>query len=64
MEAILIPLGTIIFYNLEGNNPETLGGLSTMEKWQSAVLMSVSSDWADLLFLIYIPCLIKLSFWL
>lgn len=43
MEAILIPLGTIIFYNLEGNNPETLGGLSTMEKWQSAVLMSVSS---------------------
>ncbi|WP_419490411.1 TrkH family potassium uptake protein [Dialister hominis] len=43
MEAILIPLGTIIFYNLEGNNPETLGGLSTMEKWQSAVFMSVSS---------------------
>lgn len=43
MEAILIPLGPIIFYNLEGNNPETLGGLSTMEKWQSAVLISVSS---------------------
>lgn len=64
MEAILIPLGTIIFYNLEGNNPETLGGLSTMEKWQSAVLMSVSSRLGGFAVLIYIPCLIKLSFWL
>lgn len=43
MEMILIFLGVLIFFFLEGNNPETLGNLSFGEKWQSAFFMSVSS---------------------
>ena len=43
MEAILIPLGVIVFYLLEGDNPNTMGHLTTAEKWQTAFFMSVSS---------------------
>ena len=43
MESILIPIGVVVFFLLEGDNPETLGHLSTIEKWQSAFFMSVSS---------------------
>lgn len=43
MEAVLIPLGVIVFYLLEGNNPATMGSMSPMGKWQSAFFMSVSS---------------------
>lgn len=43
MEAILIPLGVVVYYLLEGNNPETMGHMGTLEKWQSALFMSVSS---------------------
>ena len=43
MEAILIPLGVVVYFLLEGNNPETMGHMGTLEKWQSALFMSVSS---------------------
>ncbi len=43
MEAILIPLGVIVYFLLEGNNPATMGHLSVMEKWQTAFFMSLSS---------------------
>lgn len=43
MEGILIPLGVVVFYLLEGNNPETMGQMSMVEKWQTAFFMSVSS---------------------
>lgn len=43
MEAILIPLGVVVFYLLEGNNPATMGGMTTVEKWQTAFFMSLSS---------------------
>ena len=43
MEAILIPMGVIAYFLLEGNNPETLGHMSLVEKWQSALFMAVSS---------------------
>lgn len=43
MEAILIPLGVVVFYLLEGDNPETMGQMSMLEKWQTAFFMSVSS---------------------
>lgn len=43
LEAILIPLGVIVFYLLEGDNPATLGRLGTLEKWQSAFFMSLST---------------------
>ena len=43
---ILIPLGVIVYFLLEGNNPATLGHLSTAEKWQSAFFMSISSRMA------------------
>ncbi len=46
MEMILIPLGVIVYFLLEGNNPATLGHLSTAEKWQSAFFMSISSRMA------------------
>ena len=43
MEGILIPLGFVVFFLLEGDNPATLGHLTTTEKWQSAFFMSISS---------------------
>lgn len=43
MEAILIPLGMIVYYLLEGDNPATMGSLTTVEKWQTAFFMSLSS---------------------
>ncbi len=43
MEIILIPVGIVAFYLLEGENPATLGHLTTLEKWQSAFFMSISS---------------------
>lgn len=43
MEAILIPLGMIVYFLLEGDNPATMGGLSMVEKWQTAFFMSLSS---------------------
>ncbi len=43
MEAILIPVGFVVFFLLEGDNPATLGHLTTTEKWQSAFFMSISS---------------------
>ncbi len=43
MEGILIPVGFVVFFLLEGDNPATLGHLSLAEKWQSAFFMSISS---------------------
>jgi trk system potassium uptake protein TrkH len=43
LEFILILSGVIVFYLLEGDNPATLGRLGTLEKWQSAFFMSLSS---------------------
>lgn len=43
MEAILIPLGVVVYYFLEGNNPATLGAFGPVEKWQGALFMSVAS---------------------
>ena len=43
MEAILIPLGVVVFYLLEGDNPATMGEMTTLEKWQTAFFMSLSS---------------------
>lgn len=31
MEAILIPLGVVVYFLLEGNNPETMGHMGTLE---------------------------------
>lgn len=43
MEMILIVMGILVFFFLEGNNPDTLGNLTLAEKWQSALFMSVST---------------------
>ncbi len=43
MEGILIPVGVVVFFLLEGDNPATLGHLDAVGKWQSAFFMSISS---------------------
>lgn len=55
MEAVLIPLGVVVYFLLEGSNPETMGHMSTLEKWQSAFSCPCLPGWQDLRCLISTP---------
>lgn len=43
MTASLILLGTVSYFLLEGNNPQTMGNLNTGEKWLAALFQSVTT---------------------
>lgn len=55
MEAVLIPLGVVVYFLLEGSNPETMGHMNTLEKWQSAFSCPCLPGWQDLRCLISTP---------